>query len=197
MRSLQSRVRTTPAASILALTLLSGCVYVHAIDEDHDGDHGGHRRVSSASEEALTASSRIDGKSGSSLSGKAKFSEQSGGVLVEIAVKNAPPGWHAVHIHEKGDCSSEDGKSAGGHFNPGQHAHGSPHAPEHHAGDLGNMWVGEDGTGHHAILMPELTISAGSHSVVGRGIIVHAGIDDLTSQPTGAAGGRIGCGVIQ
>jgi Cu-Zn family superoxide dismutase len=139
----------------------------------------------------------IEGKSGSTLHGWASFVEANGGVSVVIHVEAAPPGWHAVHVHENGDCSSSDGKSAGGHFNPGSTAHGSPHVPEHHAGDLGNMLVGDDGVGHHEIFMPELTVSDGPYSVVGRGIVVHAALDDLTTQPTGAAGGRIGCGVIR
>ena len=174
---------------LLAAGLMLGCVVVRATDtgepdHDHDAEHA-------------TAFARIEAKSGSSVSGHARFTQRHEGVLVEIHVENAPPGWHAVHIHEIGDCSAEDGTSAGGHFNPGGHDHGSPHAAVHHAGDLGNMLVGDDGVGHHAIFMPELTVDAGDHSVVGRGIIVHADADDLVSQPTGAAGGRIGCGVIR
>lgn len=187
MRRLQTASLPLWTAAALALTLVTSCIAVVA--KDTDGDDHEHERPG--------ATAKIVAKSGSELSGKATFTERNGGVLVEIKVKNTAPGWHAVHIHETGDCSSDDGKSAGGHFNPGGHEHGSPHAPVHHAGDLGNMWVEEDGTGHHAIFMPELTIDSGPMAVVGRGIIVHAGIDDLTSQPTGAAGGRIGCGVIR
>ena len=139
------------------------------------------------------AMAKLEAKSGSTVSGTANFQATKGGVLVTIDVSGATAGLHAVHIHEKGDCSSEDGKSAGGHFNPGAKDHGSPHAAMHHAGDLGNMLVNEDGSGHHAIFMPELSIDAGDHSVIGRGIIMHASFDDLTSQPTGAAGGRIAC----
>lgn len=138
----------------------------------------------------------IEGRSGSSLRGDAKFYAVQGGVEIHVRVKNTPPGWHAVHIHEKGDCSADDGTSAGGHFNPDGNDHGSPHAAVHHAGDLGNMWVDQDGIGHHVVFMPELSISEGTHAVRGRAMIVHAGADDLITQPTGAAGGRIGCGVI-
>jgi Cu-Zn family superoxide dismutase len=144
-----------------------------------------------------SAHARIEGRSGSALSGTATFVETASGVIVDVQVVGAPGGWHAVHVHQVGDCSAEDGTSAGGHFNPDGVIHGSPDAAEHHAGDLGNMWVDENGIGRKVILMPELTVSPGTHSVVGRSIIVHAGADDLVSQPTGGAGGRIGCGEIQ
>lgn len=143
------------------------------------------------------ASAIIEGRSGSTLTGVASFRAVREGVEVSVTLENAPAGWHAVHIHEKGDCSSADGKSAGGHFNPTGHDHGAPHAPVHHAGDLGNMWVGQDGAGYHVVYMPELRIDDPDMGVAGRAIIVHEKADDLTSQPTGAAGGRIGCGEIR
>lgn len=179
-------LRHTP----LFLPLLAGCVFVRATEEGHDHApaHAGH---------GARASATIESRSGSSTTGTATFTEVEGGVLVEITLKDTPPGWHAVHVHEKGDCSAPDGTSAGGHFNPDGHAHGSPMAPEHHAGDLGSAFVGADGTARHVILMPELTVADGSHSVRGRAIIVHAAGDDYTTQPTGNAGGRIGCGVIR
>ncbi len=170
------------------LLFVSACVLVDA-ESDHARATPEHR--------GATAKAAIDGKSGSALEGHATFTEVQGGVLVDILVENAPPGWHAVHVHETGDCSADDASSAGAHFNPTGANHGSPHAVgAHHAGDLGNMIVGEDGKGHHVILMPDLTVSAGANSVVGRALIVHAGVDDLATQPTGNAGGRIGCGVI-
>jgi len=141
------------------------------------------------------ATAKIEPRSGSSVHGVARFVEVAGGVEVTITIEEASPGWHAVHVHENGDCSAPDAASAGGHFNPGGVDHGAPHAPVHHAGDLGNMWVNDDGTGYHKVFMPELAIS-GDHGVVGRSIIVHEKVDDLVSQPTGAAGGRIGCGEI-
>jgi Cu-Zn family superoxide dismutase len=188
------------AASVLLTSVVASCVFVHARDDSDDGEH---RHVSPEVASPATAptgqraAATIEARSGSTLSGRASFTETKGGVLVEVVVHHAPPGWHAVHVHEKGDCSADDGSSAGSHFNPGSHKHGSPHAPEHHAGDLGNMWVDENGEGHHALLMPELTVADGPSSVRGRAIIVHASVDDLVTDPTGNAGGRIGCGVIQ
>ena len=189
------RIRNLPLL-IGLVTLASSCIIISCVFVSADTDDFDHRHRYEARghdhEHGATAMATINGKSGCPLTGTATFTEVKGGVLVMIEVENAPPGVHAVHVHEKGDCSSDDGKSAGGHFNPGATAHGSPHAMAHHAGDLGNMWVDESGYGHHAILMPELTVAAGDYSVNGRGIIVHADADDLVSQPTGAAGGRIG-----
>jgi Cu-Zn family superoxide dismutase len=148
-------------------------------------------------EGARVAEAVIEGRSGVSLKGRARFTELTDSVLVEVWLENAPPGKHAVHVHEKGDCGSKDGSSAGGHFNPADAPHGSPQNALHHAGDLGNMWVAEDGSGYHQIASHDLTVGPGSHSVIGRSIIVHADPDDMITQPTGAAGGRIGCGRIE
>jgi Cu-Zn family superoxide dismutase len=186
-------------APALLLGCLSACVFVRASDEGH-ADHGAPQAPATQAQPARTgerAEAVIEARSDAKLTGKATFTEVEGGVLVEIEVQGTAPGWHAVHVHEKGDCSAPDGSSAGGHFNPATKNHGSPHAPEHHAGDLGNLYVDADGSGRHVILMPALTVAAGDHSVRGRAIIVHAGVDDLVSQPTGNAGGRIGCGVIR
>ena len=174
----------------------SGCVIVSASTDDDHGDRS-HRSAQAEDDHGPSATAIVEAKSGSGLSGSATFHELAGGVRVTLEVSGVEPGWHAVHIHETGDCSADDGKSAGGHFNPDAVDHGSPHAEVHHAGDLGNMYVREDGTGLHQIFMPGLTVSPGEKSVVGRAIIVHADADDLVSQPTGAAGGRIGCGVIR
>lgn len=151
----------------------------------------------SRSDERDFASATIQPRSGSSLSGRATFSETPQGVRIEIVLADVEPGPHAVHVHENGDCSAPDASSAGGHFNPDGHEHGAPTGVAVHAGDLGNVWVGDDGRGRHVLLTPHLTVAPGPHSVVGRAIIVHAVADDMVSQPSGAAGARIGCGVIQ
>jgi Cu-Zn family superoxide dismutase len=143
------------------------------------------------------AKAAIEARSGSKLSGTAIFTEKDGAVEVVVSVTGAPPGPHAVHVHEKGDCSAPDAASAGGHFNPDGSQHGGPAAEHHHAGDFGNMTVGEEGRGELTISTKRLSVVAGTNSVVGRAIIVHEKADDLQTQPTGAAGGRIGCGVIQ
>lgn len=142
-----------------------------------------------------TAKATIESRSGSTLTGTATFTEQADGVHVVIEVAGAPPGDHAVHVHEKGDCSAPDASSAGSHFNPGHVDHGGPHTAVHHPGDFGNMTVGADGKGRLELVTKDLTVGESPISVVGLAIIVHEKPDEFT-QPVGNAGGRIGCGVI-
>ena len=135
-------------------------------------------------------------RSGSTLSGTATFTAVKGGVDVKIRIAGAPPGLIATHVHETGDCSAPDAMSAGGHFNPESHAHGMPPAQERHLGDLGNIDVGADGTGSTAVAVMGANLEESDpNSFLNRAIIVHEKKDD-GGQPTGNAGGRIGCGVI-
>lgn len=146
-----------------------------------------------------TAGGAIEAKSGATLTGKAEFRQKDGAkdVTAKIDVEKAPPGEHAVHIHEKGDCSSPDGKSAGGHWNPGSEAHGQWGHDHFHLGDIGNMKVGEDGKGTITLTTDKWTIGGGGpNDVIGKSVIVHEKVDDFTTQPTGNAGNRIGCVVI-
>jgi Cu-Zn family superoxide dismutase len=134
---------------------------------------------------------------GGTVSGAVAFTEESGTVSIVAHIEGAPPGLHGFHIHEVGDCSAMDFTSAGGHFNPAGSEHGGPHAEPRHAGDLGNLEIGESGFAHVEMTSDLLTVSAGPYSVVGRAVILHADPDDLVSQPTGAAGARLACGVIE
>ena len=135
--------------------------------------------------------------SGSQVTGSAYFEQDGEEVLLVILIENATPGLHAVHIHENGDCSAPDATSAGGHWNPTGVAHGEWGTGEFHLGDIGNITIGEDGTGILTLTTDLWEIGTGSPvDVVGKGIIVHADADDFTTQPSGNAGARIGCGVI-
>ena len=135
--------------------------------------------------------------SGSNLTGTATFTQNGETITLMVEIQNVSPGLHAVHIHEKGDCSAPDGTSAGGHWNPTNVAHGKWGVGEFHLGDIGNITVGEDGTGKIELTTNLWEMGTGSDlDIVGTGIIVHAGADDFTSQPSGAAGARIGCGAI-
>jgi superoxide dismutase, Cu-Zn family len=139
----------------------------------------------------------LEAKSGSKLAGKAVLTETEGGVHVLLTVEGIDPGDHGAHVHEKGDCSSPDGKSAGGHFNPQTKDHGLPGAEKRHLGDLGNITIGKDGKGTLDITAPGANLKDGDAlSFVGRAIIVHAKKDD-GGQPVGNAGDRLGCGVIK
>ncbi|HEY0469133.1 MAG TPA: superoxide dismutase family protein [Polyangiaceae bacterium] len=140
---------------------------------------------------------KLEPKSGSKLSGSAMLMEVEGGVKVTLSVEGVTPGGdHGAHVHEKGDCSSPDGKSAGGHFNPAGNEHALPTKEKRHLGDLGNLTIGKDGKGSLEITIPGANLKAGDpNSFAGKAIIVHAKKDD-GGQPVGNAGDRIGCGVI-
>jgi Cu-Zn family superoxide dismutase len=146
---------------------------------------------------APQAKATLEAKSGSTVTGWATFAEQAGGVKAVVHIEKAPPGTHGLHIHEKGDCSDPEAKNAGGHFNPTGTEHAGPTDAKHHAGDLGNIEVKADGTGHLEITSDMLTVKEGPNSVVGRSVVFHEKADDLKTQPTGNAGGRLACGVIK
>jgi Cu-Zn family superoxide dismutase len=132
---------------------------------------------------------------GHNVSGKVSFTKTNGGIIVVADIYGLSEGKHGFHIHEFGDCSSPDGKSAGGHFNPEGKAHGSPGDSIRHVGDLGNVTADSTGTAHLELTDTMLAFT-GSHSIIGRAVIVHEGEDDLKSQPTGNAGARVAYGVI-
>ncbi len=132
---------------------------------------------------------------GNAVSGTVTFIRSDDGIAIVANVSGLTPGHHGFHIHQYGDCSAPDGTSAGGHYNPHADAHGGPQAEQRHVGDMGNLIAGEDGMG--TLEYTDSTVSfEGENSILGRGVIVHAGEDDLTTQPTGAAGARVACGVI-
>jgi Cu-Zn family superoxide dismutase len=144
------------------------------------------------------AKATIEPRSGSNVQGWATFTDRStGGVAVVVHIENAPPGTHGLHVHEKGDCSAPDASSAGGHFNPGGAPHAGPTDLHRHAGDLGNITIEANGTGHLELVTDLLTVKPGPNSVVGKAVIFHEKADDMQTQPTGNAGGRLGCGVVQ
>jgi superoxide dismutase, Cu-Zn family len=139
----------------------------------------------------------LEAKSGSTVAGKTTVSTDGTKVTIKVDVEKAPPGKHAVHIHEWGDCSAPDAKSAGGHYNPGKEAHGEWGKEHHHLGDIGNLDVAADGKGSITLTTDKWTVGGGTPSdVTGRSIIVHEKVDDFTTQPTGNAGGRIACVVL-
>ncbi|HEY4180142.1 MAG TPA: superoxide dismutase family protein [Kofleriaceae bacterium] len=142
------------------------------------------------------ATATLAAASKSKVSGSITFKEVDGGVEVTAAVEGLKAGDHAWHVHETGDCSAPDAKSAGGHFNPNNHKHGMPDMEEHHEGDFGNLTAGKDGKASKTFTMKGITLADGPTSIVGKGFIIHAKADDGKTQPTGNAGDRIACGVI-
>lgn len=136
-------------------------------------------------------------KSGSKLAGSGTLTETGDGVSVSLALENVSPGEHGAHVHEKGDCSAPDATSAGGHFNPASHPHALPAGSPRHLGDLGNINIGADGKGTIDILAPGANLKPGDpSSFLGKAIIIHEKKDD-GGQPSGNAGGRIGCAPIE
>lgn len=129
--------------------------------------------------------------------GEVNLSETASGLTITANISDAPPGEHGFHIHENGSCA-DAGQAAGGHFNPENTQHG--YLPEDglndaHAGDLGNIEIAQDGTGTLDVTVPGLTLEEGKYAVSDLAFIMHAQPDDF-GQPTGNAGGRIGCGTI-
>jgi Cu-Zn family superoxide dismutase len=132
---------------------------------------------------------------GSKVAGKLRVEQRSDGVWLTGDVSGLTPGKHGFHIHEKGDCSAPDGSSVGPHFAPTSKTHGDPTAPEHHAGDMGNIQADADGTATVAYLAKDVMLK-GTNAVEGRAIVIHGGEDDLKTQPSGNSGSPVACGVI-
>lgn len=148
--------------------------------------------------EQHTAAARIEGKSGSSLSGEATLMEQDDSVEIVVRLSNATPGPHAVHLHENGDCSGDDASGAGQHWNPTDSPHGKRGSGSFHVGDIGNVEVGPDGSGTLTVVAQDWSLDAGGENdPVGKAIVVHAQADDFTTQPDGGAGQKVGCGVVE
>lgn len=133
---------------------------------------------------------------GNETSGIVTFTREGDQVRVSATIEGlSPESRHGFHIHQYGDCTASDGTSAGGHFNPAQHPHAGPNADQRHVGDLGNLESNANGIAELSHVDSVIDLD-GAHSILGRGVIVHAGEDDMESQPTGAAGSRLACGVI-
>lgn len=133
---------------------------------------------------------------GNEATGMVTFRRTGDGIAVTAHIEGLQPNQqHGFHIHQYGDCSAPDGTSAGGHFNPESTRHGGRDDDERHVGDLGNLESNENGEAQVEFIDDRLQMD-GPHSILGRGVIVHAQADDLESQPTGDAGGRLSCGVI-
>ena len=142
----------------------------------------------------------LSAKSGSTLKGNVNFTEANNMVTMNVTVSGVKPGEHAIHIHEKPDCSAEDGSSAGGHWNPDMTNHGKwADHDGHHAGDIGNLNVDAEGNGTLTFSTDMWCIGCtdSTKNILNHSIIIHADVDDFVTQPTGNAGGRIGCAVIK
>lgn len=151
-----------------------------------------------AAPEMATASATLNPASGSSVSGTATFTQvEEMKVRMDLEVQGLTPGDHALHLHQFGDCSAPDATSAGGHWNPGGMGHGKRGEGEYHAGDVINLTADAEGKVSWSDEIMGWTIGGSdSTNILNHSVIIHESPDDFTTQPTGAAGGRVACGVI-
>ena len=141
----------------------------------------------------------LESKNSSNVNGNVVFIEEGDNIKMIATINNLSPGEHAIHIHEKSDCSSNDGKSSGGHWNPTLTNHGKwGDQSGFHIGDIGNFTANEKGVGiiNFSTDLWCLDCDDDNKNIIGKAIIVHQGTDDFVSQPSGAAGSRISCGGI-
>jgi len=134
--------------------------------------------------------------------GTANLTESPNGVLISTDIRDLPEGVHAFHLHETGECDPATGfKSAGGHYAPAGNEHGFLEEGGPHAGDMPNQAVEANGVMQTDVFNPRVTLARGEPNTVfdddGSAFVIHSGADDYTSQPAGAAGGRIACAVIE
>jgi Cu-Zn family superoxide dismutase len=175
-------MRTLLPTTLALVAALAGCAGMH---DRHRGMHGRDAAVASLSP-----------TQGQRTNGIVMFHATGDGVLVHARVTGLKPNAeHGFHLHEKGDCASADGTSAGGHFNP----HGAPHGPQdgpHHAGDMPALKADANGVADVRFTLRGVSIGQGAADIVARSVIVHADPDDYKTQPTGNSGARIACGVV-
>ena len=173
---MRTAYRTTVA--VLAASTLFGCV--------------------STPVDGPVAVAMLEATKGNQATGTVTFTQMGSKVRIVADVRGLKASAeHGFHIHDKGDCSSGDGMSTGGHFNPGGKAHAHPTEMERHAGDLPALVADASGNARLSITLDLLTVAPGANSVVGRGLIVHRDPDDYKTQPTGNSGPRIACALIK
>ena len=176
--------RTLRAATLLALGLGAVTAVGTAI-------------ATAGAQSMPTATAAIQDPSGKAL-GTVTLTQYPHAVLVKGELSGLAPGPHGLHIHQNGACTP-DFAAAGGHFNPAGAQHGLDAEP-HHTGDLANIVADAQGNARFEQITHHVTLGEGANSLFkdgGTAIVVHAGPDDYTSEPAGASGDRVGCGVIR
>ncbi|TRO66712.1 superoxide dismutase family protein [Christiangramia sabulilitoris] len=190
----------------LSLILCAGLIFTSCKNEKEKNDLDDQQEtevtteMETEKEEVKKVKVSLQPVSNSKLSGNVVFTEENGKVAMTAIISGLAEGKHAIHIHENGDCSAADGSSAGGHWNPTGQPHGKWGSSDgYHKGDIGNFDVDANGNGTVNLTTSEWCIGCDDKNkdLLGKAVIVHDGVDDYTSQPSGAAGTRVGCGVIK
>lgn len=188
-------------AFLLSITFLVACKNEKKTQEVIEVEKIEVEKVKTETTDKKTMTITLSPKSESTVSGTVNFVQENGQVKLAANMTGLTEGVHAIHIHQTADCSSVDGKSAGGHWNPTAQPHGKWGTEEgYHKGDIGNFNVEADGLGAIKMMTDEWCIGCGDENkdILGKAIIVHQGTDDFTSQPSGAAGARVSCaGIIE
>lgn len=186
------------AVSVAAMGLAAAGCASHHQPQDHAMDHHAMTMAHEpAAQQNISAIAMIHPTKTNTVHGIVRFTQVAAGVRVVADLSGlTPDSVHGFHIHEYGDCSAPDASSAGGHYNPEHHRHAGLTSDMRHAGDLGNIQADAQGNAHLDLIVDNITIDGSKNPILGRAVIVHQKADDLKSQPTGDAGGRIGCGVI-
>jgi Cu-Zn family superoxide dismutase len=175
---------------LTSLAILTACLASTASLSAADQAHG---EAWAAVKQAVAV---LNPTAGSKCRGEVRFTQEGDSVKVVATIEGLTPGQkHAMHIHQFGDTTGADGMTTGGHYNPEGHQHGLPTAEQRHAGDLGNVEADKDGKARYEITVKNISVAGTKNPIIGRGVIVHAKIDD-GGQPVGNAGGRIASGVI-
>lgn len=184
---------------IVALTVLAVAIVAGCESSSHADEKKSSAPVKTAVANVTRSKAAATQPSWGNASGTVTFTEKGDGkVKVVIDLQGVPPGKHGFHIHEKGDISAPDLSSAGAHFNPHKQPHAGPGHEARHAGDFGNVDADVSGNVKKELVVDQITIGTGAvDDIVGKSVILHAKADDLKSQPSGDAGGRIAGGVIE
>jgi Cu-Zn family superoxide dismutase len=190
-------------AFVFGLALVFSYQCKDAKKEMKEGTEAAEEMMEAAKEEVMpkTITFSMEPKSNSNVRGEVTFTDKGGMVSMTANLSGLTPGEHAIHLHEKADCSADDGTSTGGHWNPTNEPHGKWGAPEgYHKGDIGNFTADAEGNATVEFETDQWCIGCDDENknILGKGVIVHEGSDDYTSQPSGAAGSRVSCaGIIE
>ncbi|HEY0504119.1 MAG TPA: superoxide dismutase family protein [Lysobacter sp.] len=192
------KIPFTPVLLAVSAAVLSACSSTPSTSGAPPASSTAPTAAPGAVSTAKAANVNLASASASLVSGRLSVVPMRDGVHLTGEVGGlAPNSTHAIHIHEKGDCSAADASSAGGHFNPAGAPHGKVDSGAHHGGDMNNIVADAEGVARVDVHASGVTLGGGAaNDVAGRAVIVHAAPDDYKTQPTGNAGGRIACGII-